>query len=818
MGSVLAPLRSLVRELGHNSGFLLVVVLTLAVGLGANVAIFSLVDAVLIRPLPYSEPDRLVGIWHTAPEIKLDRLDLSDGTYLIYRQNQVLQDLGIYLESPVNLAGDAAPERVGAVRTTGSVFAALRTQAELGRTIQTADEKPGGGERIAVISHGLWQRRFGSDPKAVGSTLRVDGLERHVVGVMPAGFRFPSDDTQLWMPLKIDTAHLAPQSFNFKAVGRLRPGISPARAAADLTPLVARIPEVYGDRAMDRHMIESSHMAIAVVPLRDEIVGSIERILWVLQGSVACILLIACANVASLFLVRAEARQREVAVRTALGSTRGNIVWLFLCESLAMSLLGGLVGLGLAAAGVRLLVSLQPDGIPRLAEIGIGGHTILFALLLSLFAGFACGGLTALRSAAPSLVSALREGGRGGTAGRSRLRARNVLVVAQVALALVLLLDSGLMVKSFWRLRRVDPGLAPNGLLTAEVNLPYTDYSGTAAVFRFYGRLLEGLRGVPGAAGAGLVFPLPLSGNDSASAYWFEDFPLPPGQLPSRFANRFVTPGYFTLLGIPLIAGRDFGPLDPLHRATEVIVSRALADHFWPGRSALGKRLSASSPGNGPWYTIIGVVGDVRDRGLQEKPVEAIYYPMLRYAESLEWAPESFNLVVRAHGGALGLVAPVRAAVAAIDPNLPLAHVETLAQVVARSIARTSFTMMLLVIAAAVALFLGAVGLYGVISYVVSQRTREIGVRMAIGAARSHIFRMVLREGLIIAAVGIALGLAVSLALTRLLQTLLFGVSATDPEVFVALPLFLVAVALIASWLPARRAAAIEPLEAIRYE
>jgi putative ABC transport system permease protein len=814
----LSPLRSLARELRHNPGFLLVVVITLTVGLGATVAIFSVVDGVLIRSLPYPEPGRLVGLWHTAPGMRLDRLSLSDGTYLLYREeNKVLEDLGIYATTAANTSIGGAPSRLVATLATGSVFSVLGVPAALGRGIQPADEKPGAA-RVAVLSYPLWKSRFGGDPRAVGSTLRLDDIERQIVGVMPEGFRFPDEKTELWLPLVIDRAHLAPGSFNFKAVGRLRPGVSPAAAAQQLSTLVSRIPEVYGDQVVDRSTIRSSGFAVAVAPLRDELVGDVARSLWVLLGSVVCILLIACANVANLFLVRAEGKQREIAVRTALGSTPARNAWIFLCESLALALAGGLLGLALAAAGLRLLISYQPAGLPRLAEVGIDGRVLLFAFLLSGFAGLLCGGLAALRSSAPALVSSLKEGGRGGTAGRMRHRVRNVLVATQVALALVLLVDSGLMLKSFLRLSAVDPGLNPQGVLSAQIDLPPAEYRDTGSIFRFVDRLLTAVREQPGVVDAGVVFPLPLSGMDSSSGYWVEEFPLSPGEVPPRLANRFATPGTFTALRVPLVSGRLFGPLDPLQPSSEVVVSQALAERFWPGQSALGKRLTADDPGKGHWYTIVGVVGNVRDQGLHKKPVEAVYFPMLRRTEALDWVPGSFSLVVRGRLAPAALSGPLREAVRSIDPNLPLSRIEPLKTVVGRSMERTSFTMFLLALAAAIALFLGAVGLYGVISYVVSQRTREIGIRMALGASRGRISGMILREGLTIALLGIAVGIAGAVALTRLLRALLFGVGPLDFGTFVAVPVLLALVALCASWLPASRAAATEPLEAIRYE
>ncbi|HEX9945014.1 MAG TPA: ABC transporter permease [Thermoanaerobaculia bacterium] len=823
MSSLFSPLRSLAREFRRRPGFLLVAVFTLGVGIGANAAIFSVVNAVLIRPLPYPEPERLVMVWHTAPGLKMDQFEHSDASYVLYRKNnRVLADLGILWEGSVTMTGGEAPERVGAAGVTGSVFSLLRVPPALGRPIQEADERPQ-AEKVAVLSHELWRRRFGGDPRAVGRTLKIDGVATRVVGVMPAGFRFPSAETELWLPMTIDPARLEAGNFNYQAVGRLRPGVTPERAARELSALVWRIPEVYPESRISRGMIESAGLAILVHPLRDDVVGSLARILWVLLGSVGCILLIACANVANLFLVRAEARQREVAVRTALGATRGEVARLFLGESLALSLVGGVLGLALAAAGVRLLVSLRPEGIPRLEEIGVDGTVLAFTLLLALLAGLLTGGLAALRYGRPELVPALKEGGRGGTAGRARHLARNVLVVIQVALALVLLVTSGLMVKSFWRLRNVDPGFDPRGVLTLRLNLPEAEYRDVFATARFVRQLLERVRAAPGVASAGTITSLPLSGSNSNSGYSFEDFPLAPDQVPPILGTRFVSPGYFDAMGIPLIEGRVFDRIDPARRSNEVVVSQALAERFWPGKSALGKRLTQGLPGEErQWCTIVGVVGSVRDIGLEEKPYESVYFPVLRPApgpdERSEWVPRSFSLVVKGRVDPAALVAPVRQAIWSIDPNLPLAQVRPLQEVVARSMARTSFTMLLLVIAAAVALLLGAVGIYGVISYVVSQRTQEIGVRMALGAGRRDISRMVLREGLGITLLGIAIGLAGAIALTRLMLALLFDVSPTDPATFAAVPVLLAAVALLASWMPARRAAAVEPLEAIRYE
>ncbi|HEY2737155.1 MAG TPA: ABC transporter permease, partial [Thermoanaerobaculia bacterium] len=652
-----------------------------------------------------------------------------------------------------------------------------------------------------------------------GKTLRVDGVERQIVGVMPAGFRFPSPDDELWIPLTIDPVRLRPTDFNYAAIGRLRPGVTPETAARDLSALVWRIPEVYGEKDLSRGMIESAHLGVAVPPLRDEVVGAVARVLWVLLGSVGCILLIACANVGNLFLVRAERRQRELAVRTALGATQGDVTRLFLGESLGLSLLGGLLGLALAWASVRLLLSVSPPGIPRLEEVGVSSRVLLFAIALSLCAGLLCGAFAALRTRVSVLVPALKEGGSGGTVGRARHRARSALIVAEMALALVLLVGSGLMVKSFERLRSVDPGFDPQGVLTLRLDLPPAEYRDTAATLGFIQRLLERVRALPGVAAAGTTFPLPLTGSTPSSGYWIEDFPPGGDQVWPQLGTRFVSPGYFSAMHIPVIEGRVFDRLDPARR-TDVVVNRALAERYWPGASALGKRLSLERPGEWFWYTIAGVVGDVHDAGLESQPTPCVYYPMVRFS-SVEWAPRSISLIIRggtADGDPTAFVAPLRAVVRSLDPNLPLAQVRPLREVVERSIARTSFTMLLLVVAAAVALVLGSVGIYSVIAYAVSQRTREIGVRMALGATRHDISRMVLGEGLAITCLGIAVGLAGALALTRLMLALLYGVSPTDPATFVAVPALLAGVALLATWVPARRAARVEPLVAIRCE
>ena len=819
MLTLFASLRTTARALRRTPGFFLIAVFTLAVGIGANAAIFTVVNSVLLQPLPYADPERIMGIKHTAPGLDMQEFEMSDGTYFVYqRDNRSFESLGIYWDGSVTLTGGQTPERVDASGATAGVFTVLRVPPALGRTVQEADEKPG-AEKVAVLSDGLWRRRFGGDPKVLGSLLQIDGVSTRIVGVMPPGFRFPSAEIQLWVPMTIDPANLQVGSFNYDGIGRLRPGMTTETATRELSDLVVRVTDL-PNAIISREMLETAQFGTLVYPLRDDIVGDIGQILWVVLGGVGLILLIACANVANLFLVRAEGRQREVAVRSALGASRWNIARLFLSESIVLSLIGGALGLALAAAGVRVLVAMRPEGLPRLEEIAVDGTVLAFTVGVALAAGLLVGLFAALRYGRPELIPALKEGGRGGTVGHERLRARNALVVLQVALALVLLVCAGLMVRSFWRLRNVSPGLDPASTLTVRLNLPETEYETPEAPARFVVQLLEQVRAIPGVQSAATTTMLPLSGGGSNNGHVIEDFPLEPGAVPPILATRWVSPSFFETMRIPLLEGRLFDRLDPNARVREAVVSQALAQRFWPGQSPLGKRLAQGIGENPQWATIIGVVGSLREYGLNEAPVETVYYPMQPQAsfDGQVQIPRSFTLLVRTTGDPGRLAGPVRDAVWSLDPDLPLAQVRSMEEVVERSMVRTTFTMLLLVIAGAVALLLGAVGIYGVISYVVSQRTREIGVRMALGAGKRDISRMVLREGLGLALLGIALGLAAAFALTRFMKALLFEVSPADPLTFAAVPALLALIALFACWLPAQRAAGVPPLEAIRSE
>ena len=818
MLSAFASFLHITRTFRRAPGFFLITVLTLAVGIGANTAIFTVVNAVLLQPLPYPEPERIMGVSHTAAGLNMERLELSGGTYFVYdRDNRSLESLGIFWEGSATLTGGEDPARVGASGTTAGVFSALRVPPAHGRTIQEADEKPG-AEPVVLLSDALWRRRFSGAPSAVGAMLRVDGVPHRIVGVMPPGFRFPSAEVELWVPITIDSADLGVGNFRYGGVARLRPGVTPEQAARELSDLAWRITEL-PNTLMRREMLQSAQFATRVVPLRNEIVGDIQRVLWVLLGSVGLILLIACANVANLFLVRAEARQREVAVRSALGASRQDILYLFLGESLALALIGGALGLSLAVVGVRALIALRPEGLPRLEEIAVNGTVVAFTVAVAFLAGLLVGIFAALRYGRPNLASALQEGTRGGTVGRERLRARSALVVVQVALALVLLVGAGLMVKSFRRLHGVPPGIDPRNVLTLRLALPESEYKEPQKVARFVSQLLEKVHAIPGVQSAGTSSLLPLTGRESSSGHLIEDFPLAPGKVPPVLATRWVSPGYFETMRIPLLQGRAFDRIEADSMVREAVVNQTLAERFWPSQSPLGKRLAQGPGASLQWVTIVGVVASSRDDGLHEKPVAAVYYPMQPQVSFGEVSiPRDFTLVVRSDGNPLRLVTPLRKTIWSLDRNLPLTEVRPMKDVVERSMVRTTFTMYLLVIAGFVALVLGTVGIYAVISFVVSQRTREIGVRMALGAGRGDIARMVLREGLGLTLGGIAIGLLGAFAATRLMIALLFDVSPTDPVTFVAIPTLLALIALFACWMPAQRAATVPPLEAIRNE
>lgn len=815
-------LRILVRRLLRTPLFTGVALLTLALGIGANTAILSVVHGVLLRPLPFPDPGGLLSVSHTTKEGPDQVLPHSEATYLLYREHgQAFEDLAIYQAAPANLTGLDQPERLPALFMTDGLLPLLRVEPILGRRPAAQDGMPG-AHPVVLVSRSAWNRLFGADPSVVGRSLRVDGVTREVVGVLPDGIRLAGGgegEPQLYIPMEIDPSNLQHGNFSYFGIGRLKAGVTTEQAAADMARLIPRLTELYPGPIPARIFAEIG-MTPRIRPLKDDIVGDVGRVLWVLLATVGIVLLIACANVANLFLVRAEGRSREVAVRRALGAGPRALAAGFLGESLILAVGGGGLGLILAEGGLRLLRSIGPSTLPRLNEVSLDGRVLLYTAAVSLVAGVLFGLFPVARNRAGDTAAILKEGGRGGSGGPLRNRARNALVISQVSLALVLLVGSGLMLRSFQALRTVDPGIVdPEGILTLQVSMPGAEVPDPVEAAALLGVILDRIAGLPGVEGVGSVAGLPMTGQQNQSGTWFEDFPIDEGALPEIINTRAVSDGLFEALGVPLVAGRVPARGDWEGREARVWVNEAFAVKYFGGvREALGRRIRQGMQGQ-PWLEITGVVGNVRDDGMAQA-APATLYPLIAgtNAQGIATVSRNLGVAVRTSGDPLAMAGAVRQAVWAENPNLPVANLRAQADIIRESMSRTSFAAVLLAIAAGVALVLGSVGIYGVIAYVVSQRTREIGVRIALGARREQVRGMVLAQAMRLALVGIVLGGAVALGVTRLMASLLFEVSAVDPLTYVVVAMVLAGAAAVAAWIPARRAAGVEPLEALRYE
>ena len=724
----------------------------------------------------------------------------------------------------MTVTGSAEPEVVRSLGVTHQVLPMLGVAPVVGRVFTELEDTPE-GPRTVVLSHGYWQRRFGGGRDALGRTLTVDGISREIIGVMPEDFSFMTDGTDIYLPLRMDPADAIVGNFSYQGIARLAGGATLEQANAEVDRMVPLATDEYPG-GITREILEQAQFGPLVRPLKVEVVGDVGSVLWVLLGTVAIVLLIACANVANLFLVRTEGRHREMAVRAAMGAGRRGIAGQLVLESVVLGVLGGALGLCLAWGGLRLLVAMGPETLPRLREIGIDPTVMIFTFATSVVAGLIFGAFPALRIRAADLVGSLKEGGRGGGAGRERHRARNVLVVSQVALALVLLAGSGLMIRSFQALRAVDPGFsAPEDVLTFRVAIPSAEVEEPDQVAATHQRILRALEALPGVASASMTSSVAMDGWDSNDALEAESNPVAPGQIPPIRRYKFLAPGYFQAMGSLITAGRDLTWADIEDRNQVVVLSETLArEEFGNAEAAVGERVRQAF-GEGAeagWYEVVGVAADERDDGMAADPVAIVYWPQVTedfYGNEGTFTQRSMAYVLRARAGdPSGLLPGIREVVWGVNPNLPLARVATLEELASRSMARTSFTLVMLAIAAGVALFLGIVGIYGVISYIVSQRTREIGVRMALGAERRVVRRMVLRQALLLAGTGVVIGLAVAAGATRLMTSLLFGVSPMDPATFGVVAAILCAVALVASWIPARRAAGVDPVEALRAE
>jgi predicted permease len=821
--------RHAIRRLRRAPAFAIAAILTLGLGVGATVAVFSVVNGVLLRPLPYANADQLVDLAHQLQISGITHVDQADATYLYYRAtNRVFTDVGAYQSGSLNVGGmvggaadPIGTERIAAARVTPSVFTVLGARPARGRLFADRDDQPGAAP-VVLVAERLWMRKYAGDPGIIGRSLLVDGVAREVIGIMPRGFHFPEIDADLWVPSGIDRAHIESATFDWRAVARLRPGMTLAAATADLNGLLPKISDLYPGR-LTAQAIAATHMEPVIRPLRDIIVGDFGRVLWVVLGAVVFVLLAACANVANLFLARAEARWREMAVRRALGAGRGAMLGEFLSEGLVVAVAGGVLGIIIAVIGVQALRLLPLGGIelPRIGDIRVDAAVLLVAIGLTAFTALIVSVVPALRALTLRPV-ALVGGGRQMTTGRDRQVARSALVISQVAFALVLLAGAGVMVRSFARLRVVPPGFDPTGVLTFRVALPEATYRMSDDVARFHIRTLDALAATPGVASVGINSKLPLApAGRSDTAVFVEDHPLEMGEIPGIHQVVSATPAYFASMRIPLVDGRLFEAPEAGHPALEAIVSRSFAERYWPGKSAIGRRIRTFPLS--PWSTIVGVVGDVRGTALEQPPDQMLYVPLVASlgprAERTSVLRDVAFVVRAAPGRDLATVsAAVRRAVRAIDPAVPTYDLRPMEERLAHASARTSSTLALLGLAAAAALTLGAVGIFGVVSYGVSLRRREIGIRLALGAKPSQVRGMVSRQAVAVCAVGVVAGLGASLALMRVLGALLYETKPTDPAVLAAAAAALLGVAIIASWAPASRAARVDPASALRIE
>jgi predicted permease len=816
MNTFLQDLRFGARMLLKKPGFTLIAALTLALGIGANTAIFSVVNGVLLKPLPYRAPDELIRVFETSQT--QPKFPMSGGNFQDYRdQNSTLAGLALFTRQDVDLSQDDKPERLAALRVSAGFFDVLGVQPLLGREFRREDELPD-NNGVVILSHGLWQRRFNSDPGIVGRTVTLSGRPFTVVGVMPSGVQHVGGDyrsmahgesVDVWWPVALRPQANRGAHF-LNAVGRLKPGVPVAQASADFNAIAERLAQQFPNT--------NRNWRITIQPLHEEIVGRAQTTLLVLFGAVFFVLLIACVNVANLLLARATAREREMAVRSAVGAGRGRIVRQLLTESLLLAVISGAAGILLAQWAIDALGALGPEQLPRLQAVSIDGRILLFTLALTLLTGVLFGLAPALQAGQVNLNELLKEGGRSGAGNRQR-RLRDALVVVEVALALVLLVGAGLLVRSFWKLQQVDSGFDHERVLTANLLLRGARYDNGPKIIAFQKQLLERVSALPGAQSAGLTSDLPWTGYDENAGFTIEGKTFPPNDGPTA-RYHVASSDYFRTIGVPLIAGRFFNDADRFSDGSDstgaprvVLINRAMADRYWPGENAVGKRFSFSSqPREQDWFNVVGVVGDVKD--FPHSPAAA---PAFYWATTQQAFPQTI-LAVRTSAEPLGLIEAVRNELRALDKDLSLAEVKTLETVAGTAVAGRRFTLWLVGLFALTALLLAAIGIYSVLSYLVAQRTHEIGVRMALGAQLGDVLKLVVRQGMTLVLFGLASGVVAAFALTRLMKGLLFEVKATDPLTFALVAALLAIVALLACWIPAWRATKVDPMVALRHE
>jgi len=817
------------RSLTHSPVFAVVALLTIAIGVAANAAVFSVVNSVLLKPLNYPKAEELVALHQVAPGAEgladfENGLLLSPSMFFTYsEQNQTFQSLGVWITGTANVTGMAEPEQVRTVSVSDGVLQTLGVPPAAGRWFSQVDQVPNGPASV-MLSYGYWQRRFGGNRRVIGRNITVDSQPREIVGVMPQGFRFVDSDFDLTTPLAFDRGKMILAGFGFHGIARLKPGATIAEANADLTRLLPVWMDSWSNGpGSNPHIYEEWRITPMIRPLKQQVIGNVGELLWVVMGTIGLVMLIACANVTNLLLVRAETRQQELAVRTALGAGRTRIVRGILVESVMLAIIGGVVGTGLAYAGVRFLVTIGPSNLPRLNEITIDARTLGFTFILSVLSGLLFGLIPALKYAGPRNISSLQGAGRTISVSRERHRARNLLVVGQVALALVLLMSAGLMIRTFAALRRVDPGFTdPQHLQALRISIPDSLIAESERVTRTQNAILEKLSAIQGVKSAGFVSEMPMEGFDSDwDEIFAEDKAYADNTIPPLRLYKHVSPGLLHAAGTRLVAGREMTWGEVYGLQPVVMVSENLAREMWGTPSAaIGKRLREFP--KMPWHEVIGVIQDVREKGMQDTAPEIVYWPPLVvdvFGSRAASPIRTVTFVIRSdRAGTESFLTEVRAAVQSVNSDLPLASVRTMQEVYDQSVARTSFTLVMLGIAGTMALMLGIIGIYGVMSYTVSQRKREIGIRFALGAQGRDVLTIVLRQGTKLALVGVLIGIAAAFALTRLMTNLLFGVTAHDPLTFVAVAALLMLVALLACYIPARRATLVDPIVALRHE
>ena len=812
MDNLRQDLTAALRGLRRAPGFAAAAALTLALGIGATATIFTLVNAVLLTPLPYEHPERRVDLWNRWTGF--DKTWLSELEAVDYRRlSRTLEAIAVWSSGQANLTGGAEPVRVGFAQVTPNTFTVLGARPIAGRTFAEGEDREG-LDRVAVISHRLWLTYFGGEPGIIGRTLQLDGEARTIVGIMPAGFQLPTDfgedaaePSQLWVPLYLDPASKDRDSHGYYAAAVLAPGATAAQASAELRTIAAAW-------TRDGLYPPQQDFRTYAVPLEDDVRGAIRPILLLLSAAVAFLLLIACANVANLLLARAEGRQRELAVRVAIGAGPWRIARQLFTESLVLALIGTAGGLAIAVVGATLIQAVDPGSLPKLGAVDLDARVLAFTALVGVLTTIAFGLVPALRASKVQLTDALRDGSVTATAGGSRLRLRAMLVVLETAAAVVLVTGAGLMIRSVDALQRVELGFDPHNVLTMRLALPPASYEKPEQVIAAYERLLERVRALPGVRHAGLMRSLPLGTTIGDWGLTVEGYTPPPGLFP-KGDWQVVSTGALEAIGEKLVRGRRLEASDGLDAPPVALINETMAEAYWPGQDPIGRRIRQGGPTR-PWVTVVGIVADVRHNGLEVAIKEKFYRPHTQWPLSTGNAVRNMHLVVKSEGDPMALVPSIRAGVQTIDPRLPIANIRTMEEVVASSMSQPRLAQSVLVIFGVLALVLAAIGLYGVLSYVVSERHHEIGIRMAIGAEPRGVRAMVMRQGLMLALTGVAVGVVVSLALARLIEGLLHGVAPHDLGTFATVPAVLVAVALIASWIPAWRATRVDPLKALR--